>query len=449
LRRQVNKPLGRIAVWIYGALIISRYRTNIYHHVKHDPALPYKTQEEEMQNLAILTNGGDTCALNASVEAIRREARRIGFGKIIGIKGGYHGLLYKNFENLAAGIDRYRGGSVLGSLRESPVCMVDGKYKIDEGRVQRMVETLSELEVDVLVVIGGDGTLQATKMFHQRVQDKYKFKIMGFPKTIDNDIRTKTTFEGIGVSLCPGYPTAARKIAQAAEDIRTTAVSAQRVFGIETMGRDAGWLAAASVGGGPDMILIPEFPLDKVAKELLLERTEKHFRNYRSVVIVVSEGTRWANGKGEIVQISNTAFGPRKLGGVVNTVVKFIEKKLKAKFNDSTPFGDSIPFGVRPHHTDYVPRAGSPCEYDLKLVDVLAERLRILLDKEKYGQVPVLRTVVPYDQLSVEHTAALNIEDMEPKPFPARDFYDDERLSTNKVFGKFLRTITSGPDSGR
>ena len=398
-----------------------------------------------METMAILTNGGDTCALNASVEAIRQEACRIGFVSIFGIEGGYHGLLWKNYRKLTAGLEKRRGGSELGSLRESPVKlnMVTGKYEIDDGKVARMVETLNELEVNVLVVIGGDGTLQATKMFHQKVQDKYKFRIMGFPKTIDNDIRTKTTFEGIGVSLCPGYPSAARKIAQATMDIQTTAVSARRVFGVETMGRDAGWLAAASADGGPDMILIPEFPLNKQAKELLIQRTENRFRKNKHVVIVVSEGTKWANRKGDIVQISNTAFGPRKLGGVVNTVVKFIDTKLGKKFDDSTPFG------VRPHHTDYLPRSGSPCEYDLKLVAVLAERLRTLLEKEKYGKVPVLRTVVPYEKLSVEHTAALDIDEMEPKPFPERDFYDKDRLATNKVFGKFLRTITSGPDSAR
>ena len=163
-----------------------------------------------MQNLAILTNGGDTCALNASIEAIRREARKVGFGKIIGIEGGYHGLLHHNFRILAERVDEKMGGTVLRSLRESPCKIVDGQYAIDEVKVRKMVGFLSELEVDLLVVIGGDGTLQATKLFHQAVQDKYRFKIMGFPKTIDNDIRPKTTFDGIEVALCPGFPTVPR-----------------------------------------------------------------------------------------------------------------------------------------------------------------------------------------------------------------------------------------------
>jgi len=392
-----------------------------------------------MQNLAILTNGGDTCALNASIEAIRREARKVGYGKIIGIEGGYHGLLYKNYRVLAERVDETMGGTVLRSLRESPCSLSDKGYVIDKKKVQTMVTTLEELEVDVLVVIGGDGTLQATKLFHQAVQDQHRFRIMGFPKTIDNDIRTKTSFEGIEVALCPGYPTAARKIAQAVADVRTTAISAQRVFGIETMGRDAGWLAAASDEGGPDMVLIPEYPLDQEAKVRLLERVEKLFRGSLNVVFVVSEGTKWADDNGNIVQVKAMEFGPRKLGGVADQIVKFLEGELTKRFNEETPFQ------VRPHHTDYVPRAGAPCEYDLKLVDVLARRLRCLLEKESYGKVPRLKNVVAYDELSLEHTADMDIEDMEPKLFPKSDFYDETRLVTNNTFSRFIRTVTSGP----
>lgn len=329
---------------------------------------------------------------------------------------------------------------ILRSLRESPCILEDGKYKVDEQKAKTMVDTLIELEVDVLVVIGGDGTLQATKLFHQRVQDRYRFNIMGFPKTIDNDIRTRTTFEGIEVALCLGYPTAAQKIAHVTKDIRTTAISAQRVFGIETMGRDAGWLAAAADDGGPDMILIPESPLDEAAKARLLAITEKRFRESLNVVFVVSEGMKWSEGGGEMVQIKTIEFGPRKLGGVAEKVVKHIEAQLEDKFDEATPFE------VRPHHSDYVPRAGSPCEYDLKLVDVLAERLRDLLEREDYGKVPVLRTAVPYEELGFCHTAALSLDEMEPMLFPKRDFYDEERLLTNKTFSRFLRTITSGPD---
>lgn len=399
----------------------------------------------KMQTMAILTNGGDTCALNASVEAIRQVAIRRGFVKIIGVKGGYHGLLYQTHERLDSAIEKERGGSILGSLRESPVKFVNGNPTIDEDKATSMVETLREYGVDVLVVIGGDGTLQATKMFHRWVQGRqhHEFDIIGFPKTIDNDIRTKTTFEGIEVSLCPGYPTAVRNIAQATRDIRTTARSAHRVFGVETMGRDAGWLAGAALLGGPDFILIPEYPLDESAKQLLLTFIEREFKFSSHCVMVVAEGISWADEDGNVGQIKNFEFGPRKLGGVVNYVMKDIEKLIKSK----EIFDDSCPFGVRPHHTDYAPRAGSPCDYDLKLVEVLSERLGILLDRADFGKVPVMKTAVPYEELNIKHTRAIAIEEMEQKLLPAKDFYDRSKLITNASFNRFLRTITSGPNN--
>lgn len=393
-----------------------------------------------MQNLAILTNGGDTCALNASIEAIRNEARKVGFGTVYGIEGGYHGLLYGKSRIIAQPVDHRSGGSTLRSLRESPCKLENGQYVVDTDKVRKMVEYLQELEVDVLVVIGGDGTLQATKLFHQAVQDRYRFKIMGFPKTIDNDIRTRTSFAGFEVALCPGFPTAALKISKITEDIRTTAISGQRVFGIETMGRDAGWLVAASAMGGPDMIVIPEVPLDREMMKRLVSRTERRFRLSKNVVIAISEGARMVNENGEIVQVSQQAFGPRKLGGVADRIVKYIEEELRGKFDEENPLE------VRPHHTDYAPRAGAPIEYDLKLIQVLAERLRLLLEKEDYGKVPVMKNVVPYEELDVAHAKALKIEDMEKIQFPEREYYNRDRFTTNAKFSRFLRTITSGPE---
>ncbi|HYP52653.1 MAG TPA: 6-phosphofructokinase, partial [Pyrinomonadaceae bacterium] len=203
---------------------------------------------------------------------------------------------------------------------------------------------------------------------------------------------------------------------------------------------DAGWLAAASSEGGPDMILIPELQPDGEMIDRLIKKTEKLFRDYLSVVIVISEGIKWIQESGEIGQITDSAFGPRKLGGVVDRVMKHIERELEGQFDAGTPFG------VRPHHTDYTPRSGSPCAYDLKLVEVLAERLGLMLEEGDNGKVPILNEVVPYEQLSVAHTRSLNIDDMESMPFPARDFYDADRMLTKPAFSRFMRTIMSGPE---
>jgi 6-phosphofructokinase len=220
-----------------------------------------------MSTLAILTNGGDTCALNASIRSIRDNAYHAGYKKIYGIRRGYQGLIDGWIDDIThKEIDPKIGGSCLGSQRMSPTHIVNGKYVMNEAYCHQMMRCLKDYRVDVLVVIGGDGTLQATKMFqewvaglkHQSHEHFQEFSIIGFLKTIDNDIRTFTSFKGIEVSLCPGFPSAVRKMATCVEDLRVTARTAERAFTVETMGRDAGWLAAAATFGGAEILLIKE-----------------------------------------------------------------------------------------------------------------------------------------------------------------------------------------------
>ena len=140
-------------------------------------------------------------------------------------------------------------------------------------------------------------------------------------------------------------------------------------------------------------------------------------------------------------------FGERKLGGVVLHLCPEVEGEIKmrnGKRSEAPLFGDENPIEVRPHHTDYVPRGGVPCNYDLRLVEVLAERLRNLLEMRQFGKVPTLSTVVSYEELNIKHTTALNLEDMEPFLFPIRTYYNRERMFPNMKFGRFIKTITTG-----
>jgi len=271
-----------------------------------------------MRTVGILTNGGDTCALNASIKSIRDNVYRAGYKKIYGIRRGYQGLIDGSIDDIThREIDVRIGGSCLGSLRTSPTDWVskDKRHKINEERCLQMAECLSDYSIDVLVVIGGDGTLQSTRSFQTWVRQKHEeggfreFEIIGFPKTIDNDIQTFTNFEGIPVSLCPGFPSAVKKIVSCIEDLRVTVRTAERAFTVETMGRDAGWLAAAASFGGAEIVVVPEHVAIygtkenlkrqkskeslEVTKSLIIDladQIEYFYRNNRNVLIAVGEG---------------------------------------------------------------------------------------------------------------------------------------------------------------
>ncbi|MEW5924262.1 MAG: 6-phosphofructokinase [Candidatus Zixiibacteriota bacterium] len=305
-----------------------------------------------MKTLAILTNGGDTCALNASIKSIRDNAYQVGYKKIYGVLRGYQGLLDGSMIDLTnREIDVKIGGSCLGSMRMSPMKKYEIKtdssteirYEVDEESCIKMARTLAEYQIDVLVVIGGDGTLQATRNFQEwiqankRIRKLREFQLLGFLKTIDNDIRTFTNFEGIEVSLCPGFPSAVQKIVSTIEGLRVTARTAERAFCVEAMGRDAGWLAAAGSFGGAEIILIPE--IYKMLKRNYIDKSDKEldeevwsrianliisfYRHNRNVIVSVGEGfeprERYTGVKDYVDKIKNL-FGTRKKVGATEIV---------------------------------------------------------------------------------------------------------------------------------
>jgi 6-phosphofructokinase len=330
-----------------------------------------------VKTLAILTNGGDTCALNASIKSIRDSAYRVGYKKIYGIRRGYQGLVDASIDDIThREIDVRIGGSCLGSLRVSPTDRHESKgpggtpivnHPINDQRCRRMARCLADYRIDVLVVIGGDGTLQATKKFqdwvHQhRTQDIRPFDILGFLKTIDNDIRTFTNFKGIEVSLCPGFPSAVKKIVSAVEDLRVTARTAERAFSVETMGRDAGWLAAAGTYGGAEILLVPELiklyrtgssghgdvGSSKEASSALLkdlvDEIVSFYQKNRNVLIAVAEGFELdvdVSGVKEFQTVIHDLYGTRKKVGATELVAMLVSPVLRLFFKCLSGFCQS------------------------------------------------------------------------------------------------------------
>lgn len=233
------------------------------------------------KQIGVLTGGGDAPGLNAVIRAVVRTA--IGeFGmRCIGIEDSFEGILgetqtTKLTLKSVSGI-LPRGGTILGTRnRGSFVKIIDGECVIPEMPVQEALENLHKLEIEALIVIGGEGTLAIAEEFN-----KHGFPVIGVPKTIDNDLSaTELTF---------GFMTAIDIATEALDRLHTTAASHDRVMILEVMGRNTGWIALHSgLAGSADVILIPEIPfafnsvLEKIKAR---ERSGSRFTN-----IVIAEG---------------------------------------------------------------------------------------------------------------------------------------------------------------
>ena len=220
-----------------------------------------------------MTSGGDSPGMNA---AIRSVVRTCAFydKECIGVYRGYQGMIEGDFTTLTArNINNIinKGGTILKSARSD-------EFRTLEGR-KRAFEQLKENDIDGLVVIGGDGSFTGGVVFNK----EYNFPVIGIPGTIDNDI--------LGTSHTIGYDTALNTAVEAIDKIRDTASSHNRLFFVEVMGRDAGFIALnAGVGAGAEEILIPE---ENLGLERLLESLVKSRKSGKSSsIVVVAEGDK-------------------------------------------------------------------------------------------------------------------------------------------------------------
>src|SRR5438105_4394308 len=232
--------------------------------------------------IGILTGGGDCPALNAVIRAAVKTS--VGFGwEVLGIEEGFDGLVHCRTRPMNAssvsGI-LHLGGTILGTTNAgNPFCypsLTEGGTLIERDISDTVVENFRKLELDALIVIGGDGTLSIAEKFYEK-----GIPLVGVPKTIDNDIN--------GTVITFGFDTAVNTGRDALDKLHTTAESHRRVLVVEVMGRHAGWIALHSgIAGGADIVLIPEIPYDisKVAHSIMnRERLGKRFS-----IVVVAEG---------------------------------------------------------------------------------------------------------------------------------------------------------------
>ena len=263
--------------------------------------------------VGVLTGGGDCPGLNAVIRAVVRTGVAEHGTEFIGFRDGWRGPLEGDTMVLDVNAVRGilpRGGTILGSSRTNPMAesnTVDGKTGIE-----RVKENLDSLGVDALVAIGGEDTLGvATKL------SKAGGKVVGVPKTIDNDLgATDFTF---------GFDTAVNIAMEAIDRLHTTAESHHRALIVEVMGRSAGWIALhAGIAGGANVILIPEQPFDI---DQVCEYVEHRFQTRYSPIVVVSEGAHPKTVDDAIADEKRDAFGHARLGGIGQLLADEIEQR--------------------------------------------------------------------------------------------------------------------------
>jgi 6-phosphofructokinase 1 len=272
-----------------------------------------------MKRIGILTGGGDAPGLNAVIRAaVKTAIYEYGY-EVIGIRDGYDGFIDEE-GIIPLGIEDVRGilprgGTILGAAnRGNPYArkvIKDGKeVTIDVSH--EIIQGIKRLELDALLVLGGDGTLHSAHELYLKGAP-----VIGVPKTIDNDIGgTEATF---------GFDTAVTTATEAIDKLHTTAEAHHRVMVLELMGRNAGFIALhAGVAGGADVILIPEIPFRFEA--VINKVYERVNRGTLFSIIAVSEGAKSVTGDQVFSRTGDEVYVPR-LGGIGQVVGEYIEQQ--------------------------------------------------------------------------------------------------------------------------
>lgn len=276
-----------------------------------------------------MTSGGDSPGMNAAIRAVVRSCAYYHV-ECVGFYRGFQGMIEGEYEDLNARSVRNiisRGGTILKSARSKEFLTVEGR--------QKAAHNLKKAGIDAMVLIGGDGTFRGGKI----LREEHNIPIIGVPGTIDNDI--------YGTNYTIGYDTALNTVVEAIDKIRDTASSHNRLFFVEVMGRDAGFIALNSgIGAGAEEILIPE---ENLGLDRLLDSLERSRRSGKtSSIVIVSEGD--------------------KIGKNVFELAEYVTKNLPYYETKVTVLG-------------HIQRGGSPSCFDRVLASRLCVKaVELLLD---------------------------------------------------------------------
>lgn len=318
--------------------------------------------------IGILTSGGDSPGMNATIRAVTRVGIAKGF-KVKGIYRGYEGLISGEIKELTTeSVSNIiaRGGTILKSARSKT-------FMTKEGRAQAY-ETMQKEGIDALVVIGGNGSLTGARYFAQ----EFNVPCIGLPGTIDNDL--------YGTDLTIGYDTTLNTIMECVDKIRDTANSHERIFFVEVMGRDAGFLAQNSaIASGAEAAIIPEDSTDADQLEQFIGRGIRKSKN--SSIVIVSESPKCGamfyadRVKKEYPQydVRVSILGHLQRGGSPSARDRILATRLGSGAIDAILDGQrNVMIGVRNDQVIYIPfddaiRSDKPMDKNLiKVLDTLS-----------------------------------------------------------------------------
>jgi 6-phosphofructokinase 1 len=324
---------------------------------------------KKIECIGLLTSGGDASGMNAAIRAVTRSAIFNGF-KVKGIYRGYEGLINGEIKELTSqdvSSIIQRGGTMLKTARSE-------EFTTPEGR-KKAYDNLQKEGIDALIVIGGNGSLAGAKA----LADEYDFTCIGLPGTIDNDL--------YGTDVTIGYNTALNTIVECVDKIRDTATSHDRIFFVEVMGRDAGFLAQNSaVASGAEAAIIPEDRTDVDQLEQFIGRGFRKSKN--SSIVIVSESPK--NGgamyyaervKKEYPEydVRVTILGHLQRGGSPTAGDRILASRLGVGAIDAILEGQrNVMIGIRNDEVVYVPfidaiKKDKPMDKDLiRVLDELS-----------------------------------------------------------------------------
>ncbi|HAR39556.1 MAG: 6-phosphofructokinase [Bacteroidetes bacterium GWD2_45_23] len=323
--------------------------------------------DSNIQSVGVLTSGGDAPGMNAAIRAVTRAGISNGM-RVYGIYRGYKGLISDEiveFKTNSVSNIIQQGGTILKTARSHEFMTVEGR--------RIAFENMQKHGIDALVVIGGDGSLTGASIF----ANEYNIPIVGLPGTIDNDLN--------GTDTTIGYDTALNTIMQSMDKIRDTATSHERLFFVEVMGRNCGFLALNSaIASGAEAAIIPEISIEKDQLGELIEQGFRKSKNSSMVLVTESEVTGGAIKLAERVKteypqydVRVSILGHLQRGGSPSAQDRILASRMGiAAIQALLENQRNVMIGIHENEIDYVPFKRA-IRKDREISEELLEVLRI------------------------------------------------------------------------